>query len=128
MAAGTSEPEAGAKRRRWGLMLAILAGVPLFSWVLTATWGVADVESRILDPLRVESRREGFNVLDHDPRAEHDSPQPDKPWHYVGQAHSYLPFVVAADNAAELGVGEYGANQGYWFWFFGLVVEIGYSN
>lgn len=106
------------RRVKVAVIVAICYGI---LWAITATWGVADVRSHMLDVME-RSARPGSRRLAFDPVREDRSA--DLPWHFVGNVSSSLPFVVGVDwgemVAPLCGTG----GRTYFVWFFGIKLAV----
>ncbi len=110
-----------ARRRIVILKVAIPVGVLMLSWLLTATWGVATVNARVVAPMLTRARSEGFTILDRDPGFGESIPMP---WAFAEKPSSRFPFVVSIDEGSMFGPLHGSAQRHYYFWFFGLLVEV----
>ena len=98
------------------------------SWSLTSHLGTRDV----LAKLNMKYREDGSTKMNRNPRDDDEyfeSLDPD--WHYLGNASSTAPFIVAYDDArgfispcTDNYIG--GCDRGYYLWLFGLKIPLDY--
>lgn len=92
-------------------------------WAMTGVWGVRQIEHRVLG--EVEERLDASDRLSFDPTdsGKQWPPSYSGDWHFVGNAHSPYPFVVAVDVAVKSG--PFGSGQReYFFWLFGATFHL----
>lgn len=114
------------QRRYVALLGIVLAGV---AWLLTATWGVQQVEHEVtvMMPRDIAPHGPVSRVLE-DPDGPSRGHFPPMPWYFVGNATSPLPCIVAIDAAYAAAPLAGQRDRYYVFWLFGWWYPVYQSN
>ncbi len=101
----------------------VIAGI----WILTATWGIADViESGYRDSESIIALYDvgPVNRIDFDPDVRPVLGELKIPWYFQGNASSPFPLIVARDVAFQFGPDDSGRSRTFIFWCFGYKTQL----
>lgn len=111
------------KHAKRSAMFAFLGAAVL--WLLTATWGISDVESKLDHNARHLNQSLGpLTRIEFDPDELPPKGGKKVPWYYIGHASSPFPLIVVVDFAYAVAPGAGQRSRLYVFWLFGFQYSI----